>query len=176
MDIARTIFKILIMVFLVVIVGYFGNLVIKNFFLIDKNQKEINFLIDFRNFVNGNKKYFSIEKFDKNLALICISNSLKKEELEDLGLNVEYNFSIIKKYSSNFKDEESLKHLMENGQKNLFIIYENGEWSSYFVKNILLSTNQLPFCLVPGEKIKKNEYYGKVDISKTTGRSLSEFI
>jgi hypothetical protein len=176
MEISRTVFKLLIMVITVIFVGYIGTKVVNNYVIVNKFQKEVEFITDLQHFLKTDQKYFTLNRFDKNLALICFSNSLKEEELEDLGIEVEYNFTKIKDVIYSFKDDIVLKELMKTGQKDLFFIYKDGSWKAYYIKNLLLSTKQLPLCFKPGETIKKTQYYGKINILPSTGRDISEFI
>ncbi len=176
MEISKTVFKLLIMTIITIFVGYIGFKVVNNYITINKTQKEIEFITDLQHFLKTDQKYFTLNKFDKNLALICFSNSLKEEKLKELGINVEYNFTTIKKIVPLFKEEIALKELMKTGQKDLFFIYKDGSWKAYYIEDLLLSKKQLPLCFKPEETIKKIYYYGKINILPSTGRDISEFI
>ncbi len=178
MEISKTIFKVIIMVITTILVSFIGYKVIDNYFQISKTQKEIDFLTEFQHFLKTSKKSMILSKFNPNLVLICFSNSLSEEKVKELGKEIRYDFNEIKNKVHSFKDEESLKALIETGQKNIFFIYKNGEWDAYRVDNILLSTNTLPLCLEPGKAIKKERYYGKINLIplRNRERNITQFI
>ncbi|MEO2154376.1 MAG: hypothetical protein ABGW69_01055 [Nanoarchaeota archaeon] len=161
---AQEIFKYVFWVVLVVFTLFLGykiiNLIIN--FLEEKK------MIDIKDKINNYLELEDNEPFLINfqgIKYICFSNSVNEKKLKQLGVNLSYDYSILK----NIKDNETLKYLIKNGQAPLIIILPDGSWKKFYVKDLLISPNPVPLCFKNGDLIVVYEKMGFKSIKKFEG-------